>query len=118
MRARRLVLIFLVLPCAVAAGRRALTPPEHPPMAGAFAGSNPTAGTSTHLSLDLTVDFTTETLRGSVTHTLLNRTGAQHFIVDTNGLAVDAVKVDGKTSTWMWNPNTSNSAPLSIDITP
>src|SRR4029079_3445363 len=97
---RRILLLVLVLLTPAAAHRRAVLPPEgRQPIADVFSAANPRAVTSTHLSLDITVDFDQQVLRGSVTHTLLNRTGARQIILDTNGLDVDAVTADGAAET-------------------
>jgi aminopeptidase N len=116
---RRILLLVLVLLTPAAAHRRAVLPPEgRQPIADVFSASNPRAVTSTHLSLDLTVDFDQQILRGSVTHTLLNRTGARQLIVDTNGLDVDAVSADGAATTWTYGAPAANGTPLIIDIEP
>jgi leukotriene-A4 hydrolase len=63
--------------------------------------SEPGAVRSTHLELDLTVDFEASRISGTVVHHL-ERTdpSARHFIVDTNGLTIDGTSalVDG---TWV-----------------
>jgi aminopeptidase N len=71
---------------------------------------------SRHLSLDLAVDFTTQTLRGSVTHQVSNHTGTRTFAVDTSGLDIDAVTADGRATTWSFGMPAANGTPLMIDI--
>jgi leukotriene-A4 hydrolase len=119
MRTRRVLLVVLILLTPAAARRRAVAPPEgRQPIADVFSAANAHAVTSTHLSLDLTVDFDQQVLRGSVTHTLLNRTGARQLVLDTNGLDVDAVSADGTTTTWTYGAPALNGTPMIIDIEP
>ncbi|HKS21521.1 MAG TPA: M1 family aminopeptidase [Thermoanaerobaculia bacterium] len=119
MKTRRILLLVLVLLTPAAARRRAVAPPEgRQPIADVFSAANPHAVTSTHLSLDLTVDFDQQVLRGSVTHTLLNRSGARQLILDTNGLDVDSVTADGAATTWSYGTPALNGTPMIIDIEP
>src|SRR5436305_3816844 len=117
MRVRRIVLIVAVLLCTVAAKRRATIPPvAREPLPDVFSVSNPRAVESTHLSLDLTVDFDAQVLRGSVTHTLLHHGGARQFIVDINALDIDAVTADGAATTWSYGAPLVNGKAMLIDI--
>jgi aminopeptidase N len=119
MRTRRVLLIAAILVCTVAARHRAVvTPPERQPLADVFSASNPRDVESTHLALDLTVDFDAQVLRGSVTHTLLHHDAARQFIVDTNGLDVDGVTADGAAATWTFGTPAANGTPMIIDIAP
>ena len=118
MRARRLVLLLAVLLTFVAAKHRGVQLPEREPIPDVFSLSNPTRVTSTHLDLDLTVDFTTQTLRGSVTHTILNRTGDSEFIVDTNFLTVEKVTADGQPTPWKFLGSAPNGSALVITVGP
>jgi hypothetical protein len=77
---RRALLIGAVLFCFVAARHRAALPPAREPAADVFSASNPRSVEATHLSLDLSVDFDAQILRGSVTHTLLNHAGTHHGV--------------------------------------
>jgi len=117
-RSRRLLLIAAVAFSLIAAHPRAVAPPSRPPIADIFSASNPRQVESTHLALDLTIDFDAQILRGSVTHTLRNHTGARQFIVDTNGLDIDAVSVDGIAATWTYGTPAGNGTPMLIDIGP
>lgn len=102
MRARRPLLVLAVLLSFVAAKRRGVdlpAPAVRQPIADVFSTSNPFEVHSTHLSIDLTVDLNTRSLRGSVTHTIEHLTSANQFIVDNGGLIIDGVKVDGKSVT-------------------
>jgi len=119
MRTRRILLIAAVLLCSVAAKRRVTLPPvAREPLADVFSASNPRAVESTHLALDLTVDFDAQVLRGSVTHTLLHHGAARQFIVDTNGLDVDGVTADGAATTWTFGTAAANGTPLVVDVAP
>jgi hypothetical protein len=118
MRPRRLLLLLAVLLCFVAARRRAVPTPEREPIPDVFSASNPTHVKSTHLSLDLTVDFNAQILRGFVTHTLVNLDGADQFIVDTNGLLIDAVTANGRSAPWSYGPSAANGQPMIIAIDP
>lgn len=119
MKSPRLLLIAAVLLSSVAARHRAVvTPPERQPLADVFSASNPRDVESTHLALDLTVDFDAQVLRGSVTHTLLHHDAARQFIVDTNGLDVDGVTADGNAATWSFGTPAANGTPMIIDIAP
>jgi leukotriene-A4 hydrolase len=115
---RRILLIVAVVVCFVAARHRAVAPPAREPIADVFSASNPRSVEATHLSLDLSVDFDAQVLRGSVTHTLLNHTGAHQFIVDTNGLDIDAVTADGAAATWSYGAVAANGTPVIVDIDP
>jgi len=118
MRSRRLLLIVVAFLSLVAARHRAVAPPAREPLADVFSASNPRSVEASHLSLDLTVDFDAQVLRGSVTHTLLNHAGARQFIVDTNGLDVDGVFVDGAAASWTYGVPAANGTPVVIDIDP
>ena len=121
MQMRRLSLSIALLLFAVAARHRALPPPSaRPAPVDIFSAARPWDIESTHLSLDLTVDFTAQILRGSVIHTVSNHTATSKFVVDTNGLDIDAVTADGRTTTWSLGTATppSTGTPLVIDIQP
>src|SRR5690242_3114239 len=81
----RILFLAAVFVCFVAARHRAVPPPAggHQPIPDVFTASNPRSVESTHLALDLTVDFDAKVLRGSVTHTLVHHDGGRQFIVDT-----------------------------------
>ena len=115
---RRLAFLAAVFVCFVAARHRAVPPPAggHQPIPDVFTASNPRSVESTHLALDLTVDFDAHVLRGSVTHTLVHHDAGRQFIVDTKALDVDAVHADGATAAWTLGTSTANGAPLTIDV--
>ncbi|MDQ6799671.1 MAG: hypothetical protein M3041_02415 [Acidobacteriota bacterium] len=116
---RRLALSVALLFFTFAARQRVVPPPfARPAPVDIFSAARPSEIESTHLSLDLTVDFSTQTLRGSVLHTVSNHTGTRKFVVDTNGLDIDAVTADGLTTTWSFGTPAANGTPLIIDIQP
>src|SRR5262249_24368157 len=49
-----------------------------------------------HLKLDLTVDFTKKILTGRASLRLRNKTGADRLVLDTHGLDIRKVLLDGK----------------------
>ncbi len=119
MTTRRFLLAAAILLCLTAARQRAVSPPAgRQPIGDVFSAANPREVTSTHLSLDLTVDFDAQVLRGSVTHTLLHRTAARQLILDTNGLDVDAVTADGAPATWSFGASAANGTPMIIAVDP
>jgi leukotriene-A4 hydrolase len=114
---RKLSLGLALLLFAVAARRRVVPPPSaRIAPADIFSAAQPSDIESTHLSLDLTVDFATQTLRGSVVHSVSNHTGTRKFVVDTNGLDIDSITADGVTTTWSFGTPATNGTPLVIDI--
>lgn len=83
-----------------------------------FSASQPQLVRSTHLDLDLTVDFAARRIRGSVTHTLEHLAPADRFIVDTRYLEISRVTVDGAPAPWSLGQPTARGRALSINITP
>ncbi len=49
---------------------------------------------TTHLHLDIAVDFETKMLKGSVTHTIENLTGSENMIFDVHSLDIEKVVLD------------------------
>lgn len=117
-----ILLVVVLLPFAAAAStRRAVAPPIRQPRvpgADSFSAADPHAIETKHLSLDLTVDFTANILRGSATHEVVNHTGTSTFVVDTRNLQIDGVSIDGKKTTWHYGPSATAATPVVIDITP
>jgi len=115
---------LLLISLNASAHRRVVAPPALPPPmpraigVDVFSAAQPAAIETKHLSLDLTVDFVTRTLRGSATHELVNHTGTSTFIVDTSGLDVSAVLADGAPAAFHFATPTSDDMPLVIDIRP
>ncbi|MDP9192909.1 MAG: hypothetical protein M3P06_14500 [Acidobacteriota bacterium] len=84
-----------------------------------FSASQPQIVRSTHLDLDLTVDFATKQIRGAVTHTLEHLAPTDRFIVDTRSLEITRVSVDGASAHWSYGTATvALGRPLIIDISP
>jgi aminopeptidase N len=116
-----LVLLALV-PDAVARQRsvRSGSPRDQGPAAplDQFSASQPQIVRSTHLDLDLTVDFAAKRVRGSVTHTIEQLSPADRFIVDTRYLEITGVSVDGVRAQWSLGPTTARGRALTININP
>lgn len=74
---------------------------------------------TTHISLDLTVDFEAKEIRGTATLDIENMTGADSLILDTDGLAIHEVTLDGgvKTGFTLGARHEAFGAPLAIAIT-
>ena len=121
-RTHALVLLTLFFTFGTfASARRAVAPPqrqERQPVADSFSAAQPAAIETKHLSLDLTVDFDAKILRGSATHEVVNHTGTSTFVVDTQSLRIDAVSIDGRSTTWHYAPSSTSATPLVIDIKP
>lgn len=122
MARRRLALSLIALLFLVAAKQRAVRHPEllpsHPP-ADAFSFANASEVRTRHLALDLTVDFASRTLYGTATHTIENLTGTKTLVLDTFGLDVQSVTLDGSTPTlWSLGQAKEYGQPLTIGIQP
>jgi leukotriene-A4 hydrolase len=119
---RRLLAIALLLTVPVFAQRRhaALPPPpyEAPLPVDVFSSADITQVRTTHLSLDLTVDFDKYQVRGSATETIENLTGATKFVVDTRDLEIQSVTIDGASAKWLLGSTYTTGQALTIDITP
>jgi leukotriene-A4 hydrolase len=119
---RRLALSLVTLLFLVAAKPRAVRHPElipaHPP-ADAFSFANASQVTTRHVALDLEVDFATRRLEGTATLTLENLTGTQQLVLDTYGLDIHSVTLDGATPTlWSLGAPKDYGQPLTIAIQP
>lgn len=64
--------------------------PTHP-MADLHSFARPDQVCSTHLALDLSLDFDRRIARGTVTHTLRRTDRAAPFVVDTDGLVLEGI---------------------------
>lgn len=119
---RRFLAIALLLAAPVFAQRRhaALPPPPYEPLppVDVFSSADITQAHTTHLGLDLTVDFDKYQVRGSATHTIANPTSATTFVVDTRDLDILAVTVDGAKANWTLGTYYSTGQALSIPIKP
>ena len=74
---------------------------------------------STHLHLNLAVDFEAKKLTGSVSHTIENISGATQMIFDVNGLTVSKVTLDDDSVGVNYNIGENDDllgAPLTVDI--
>jgi leukotriene-A4 hydrolase len=113
---------FLVVFQAQAVRQRAVPHPFTPPLTQApadiFTFSNTNEVTTTHVALDLTVDFAQRRLRGSATLTIDNLTATNRLVLDTKQLAISRVEVDGTQVTATIGVPTQHGAPLTIPITP
>lgn len=61
--------------------------------------ANISAVNTTHLHLNLSVDFEAEKLTGNVVHTINNKAGAAEMIFDTHSLTIEKVELDGGVET-------------------
>ena len=119
---RRLALSLVSLLFLFAAKQRAVRHPErlpqHPPV-DAFTFANASEVTTRHLALDLTVDFVARRLAGTATLTLENFTGTRQLVLDTYGLDIRSVTLDGSTPTlWSLGLPKDYGQPLTIAIQP
>ncbi len=118
----RLSRLLLVLSSVflLAAKERAVrtTVPPIPPQ-DVFSFSEPSKVVVRHVKFDLTVDFGTRELSGTETLDIRNFSGTTKLVLDTSGIAVHSVTIDGHNpTTFSIGTATSNGAPLSIDIRP
>ena len=104
----------------------AAQPAPAPAAARARAGQDPhsfaepTQVRVSHLALDLSVDFAGRKLAGTATLTLDNPDDAPRLVLDTNGLAVEEVRLgDGTPVPFRLGPEVAFlGRPLSIDLPP
>ena len=120
---RRLTFALLALAFLVAAKQRAVRPPETVPLSqplhDRFSFSEPLKVATRHVSLDLTVDFNSQTLRGTATLDIDNFAGTRTLILDSELLAISKVALDGGTpTTWTRTTDGTFGAPLTIQIEP
>ena len=81
--------------------------------------SIPTESVTTHLKLDLNVDFTEKILSGSATYTIKNADDASQIILDTRDLDIKSVAVDGEPVDVQLGSNDAHlGQPLTIPINP
>jgi aminopeptidase N len=89
-------LLFLMM-SSCAAERREARPSQSPPLnvenypMDIHTFSRPNEVASTHVSLNLTIDFARKELRGSAKHTLSRRDAHAPFVVDVQGLVIERV---------------------------
>jgi aminopeptidase N len=119
---RRLSLALVSVVFLFAARQRAV---QHPagwpltqPPADVYTFSKPAEVAVRHVALDLTVDFTSRTLRGTARLDIENLTGTNTLVLDTDDLTVNSVKVDGTTTTaWTWGASSAWGRALNVPIT-
>lgn len=73
------------------------------------------AARTTHLDLDITVDMEARTLHGSATYAV-QPNGASTIVLDTDGLHVDSVQVDGRQVEHMLGDSTLIGKALTVPI--
>ena len=120
---RRLTFAVLAFVFLFAAKQRSVRPPEtaplDQPLHDRFSFSQPLKVTTHHLSLDLTVDFATQTIRGIAVLDIENLTNARELILDSERLAISRVTLDdGKPATWTRETDGTFGAALTIPIEP
>ncbi|MCZ6767460.1 MAG: M1 family aminopeptidase/hydrolase, partial [bacterium] len=74
-----------------------------------------------HMVLDLEIDFDAERIRGSVTLEIVNKSGAERLYLDTRGLVIEKVTLDGAGNLaeyTLGDEVESIGQPLAIDILP
>jgi leukotriene-A4 hydrolase len=122
MARRRLALSLVTLLFLVNARQRAVHHPgllpSHPP-ADQFSFANVSDVTTRHLALDVEADFESRTLAGTATLTIENLTGTKQLVLDSYGLDIRSVRLDGSTPT-LWSLGQPNDfgQPLTIGIQP
>lgn len=117
---RRIALVAFVLVFLFAAKHRAVRHPGlQPAPADAFTFSNPSEVTTRHLALDLSADFESRRLSGTAILTIENHTATTKLVLDTYGLDIEAVMLDGSTPTlWSVGVGNDHGQPLTIAIQP
>jgi|CXWL01.1.fsa_nt_gi aminopeptidase N len=72
-----------------------------------------------HLALDVSVDFGRQELVGQARLDIVNHGGADTLWLDTNGLAVEGITVDGAPTNWrLGDPDPLLGRPLAVSIKP
>lgn len=75
---------------------------------------------TSHLHLDLNVDFDSHVISGSAEHDIVNKNGTNQMVFDVNNLDIDKVVLDGskETSFKIGEHDELLGAPLTVDISP
>ncbi|HEX7150997.1 MAG TPA: M1 family aminopeptidase/hydrolase [Thermoanaerobaculia bacterium] len=118
---RRLILTPFLLLFLVAARGRVVAPhfPDAHIARDIFTYSEPDKIRTRHLTLDLTVDFETQRVHGTVKLDLENLTGTNKLILDTRDLDIATVTLDdGSAAPFTLGGNSILGQALSIDIKP
>ncbi|HJQ36575.1 MAG TPA: leukotriene A4 hydrolase C-terminal domain-containing protein [Thermoanaerobaculia bacterium] len=120
---RRVLVSFVAVLFLLAAKQRSIRPPEtaplDQPLHDRFSYSEPLKVATRHLSLDLTIDFVAQTMRGTATLEIENRTGTHSLVLDSERLTITRVTLDhGAETTWTKGVEGDYGAPLTIAIEP
>jgi leukotriene-A4 hydrolase len=83
-----------------------------------FTFAEPQKIQTSHVALDLTVDFAQRKLAGTATLTLVHRTPTNVLMLDSAGLDITRVTCDAAPCTHSFADSNSNGEALKIDITP
>ena len=62
--------------------------------------SEPHHVVTTHLDLDVEIDFEKEIISGEARYEIQNLTGHNQLVLDVNGLEIDKVTIDNKASSF------------------
>jgi leukotriene-A4 hydrolase len=120
---RRVLLSILTVFFLFGARQRVVRPPETAPLDHAlhdrFSFSEPLKIAASHVSLDLTVDFPSQTIHGTATLDFDNLAATSTLILDTEQLSISRVTLDdGGNATWSKGGDGLFGAPLAIAIKP
>ena len=117
--ARRLLLPFLLLVGTVACTVETGLEPELPADPHSFA--NAAEARVTHVALELTADFDTETLAGTATLDIARAAGSSEIVLDTRELEIESVRNAGTGETLEWELGDADAVlgrPLRILLPP
>ena len=121
----RFLLVLSTFLFLVAARHRAVQHPAGWPLTAppqdVFTFANAAEVSTRHLALDLTVDFESRQLRGQATLYLDNHTGTRQLVLDTDGIDVRRVTLDGASAQTQWSLGARvepKGEPLTIAIEP
>jgi aminopeptidase N len=120
-RARHLLFLVLLVTLTLGARSRPVTHPSQPvdaPPRDVFSVARPTEIRTTHLALDLDVDFDTRTIRGTATHTITHFTSATTFVLDVHDLDISGVTIDGANAEWQIEPGNAEGDALVVAVHP
>ncbi|MFO7893252.1 MAG: M1 family metallopeptidase [Longimicrobiales bacterium] len=115
---RRLLLTVLIAGLAACTVDTGLEPelPEDP-----HSYANPNEARVTHVALDLTADFDTETLAGAATLDIERTAAASEIVLDTRALEIEAVRAPGTGASLEWELGESDpilGRPLRVSLPP
>lgn len=72
----------------------------------------------THLDLDIDVDMQAERIRGVARYAIAASPDARRIVLDTDGLTIERVAVDGREAAYTLGDSTFLGRPLEVSITP